>query len=104
MKEEEMALMLLEASTHSLEERFLGSLSPEARDYCRKTIRMRSNFLSDVQRMLISRGQAEALLYADRVRSSAMEVAHRWEVYRYMLQRYAEREMPPSVRIEVPSE
>ena len=103
MKEEELAMALLEASNASLEQRFLDSLSQEGRDHCRKTVRMRTDFLRDVQRMLTSTNQAEVLLYADRVRSHAMEVAHRWEVYRYTLQRYAEREMP-SVRIEVPSE
>lgn len=104
MKEEELVALLLEGSIHSLEDRFLASLSQEMRAHCRETVRMQTNFLADVQRMLISTNQAEVLLYADRVRSSAMEVAHRWEVYRYMLQRYAERGMPPSVRIEVPSE
>jgi hypothetical protein len=43
---------------------------------------------------------AEVLLYADRVRSSAMEVAHRWGYYRHMLERYAECE---PVRVKVPN-
>lgn len=100
MREEELAVLLLEASAHSLEDRFLGSLSPETRDYYRKTIQMRSDFLSDVQRMLTSGSQAEVLLYADRVRSSAMEVATRWGYYRHMLERYAECE---PVRVKVPN-
>lgn len=76
MKEEEVAMALLEASNASLEQRFLDSLSQEGRDHCRKTVRMRTDFLMNVQRMMVSSNQAEALLYADKVRSSAMEVAH----------------------------
>lgn len=101
MKEEEMAMALLEASTDALEERFLASLGPETRNVLMETVRMRNEFLSDVSRMLTS--GPEAMMYADSVRSSAMEVAYRWRMYRTMLQRYAEREIP-SVRIEVPSE
>lgn len=101
MKEEEVAMALLEASTDALEERFLASLGPETRNVLMETVRMRNEFLSDVSRMLTS--GPEAMMYADSVRSSAMEVAYRWRMYRTMLQRYAEREIP-SVRIEVPSE
>lgn len=102
VKESDLEVMLLEASTHSLEERFLASLGPETRNVLMETVRMRNEFLSDVSRMLTS--GPEALMYADSVRSSAMEVAYRWRLYRTMLQRYAELEMPSFVRIEVPSE
>ncbi len=94
-------MALLEASTDALEERFLASLGPETRNVLMETVRMRNEFLSDVSRMLTS--GPEAMMYADSVRSSAMEVAYRWRMYRTMLQRYAEREIP-SVRIEVPNE
>jgi hypothetical protein len=100
----QMAAMLEEASTRSIEERFLASLSQEVRDYCKESVRMQSDFLQNVQRMLTSTSQAEVLLYSDRVRSSAMEVAHRWGMYRYMLRRYAELDVVRSFRVEVPSE
>lgn len=103
MSGEELAVMLLEASANSLEERFLASLPTEARGYYREAIQMRVDFLIDVQRMLTSITHAEVLLYADRVRSNAVEVAYRWGMYQRMLQRYAELEVSP-VHIEVPNE
>jgi len=103
VKEEELAMALLEASNASLEQRFLDSLSQEMRVYCRKTVQMRTDFLRNVQRMMVSANQAEVLLYADKVESNAVEVAYRWGTYRYMLQQYAEREVLP-VRVKVPNE
>lgn len=103
MKESDLEMMLLEASTHSLEDRLLDSLSQEMRVHCRETIRMQANFLMNVRRMLTSTNQAEVLLYADKVKSDAVEVAYRWGMYRYMLEQYAVREMP-SVRVKVPNE
>lgn len=102
MSEGDIAVVLLEASTDALEQRFLASLGPETRNVLMETVRMRNEFLSDVSRMLTS--GPESQMYAVSVRSSAVEVAYRWRVYRTMLQRYAELEMPSFVRIEVPSE
>lgn len=76
-------------------ERFVGILGGEMQRQARDTIRMRNELLSCVQQMFATKDPREAVAFAARVRSNAIEVAHRWAVLCAAAAHWASLEAPP---------
>lgn len=75
--------------------RFIESLeNPDLKQWCEQTIRMREEFISNVQRMLIETNMGQCQLYAEAVRRDAYELAYRWPTLMKAVTEHARRDFP----------
>jgi len=90
-----VAGLLLEASlANELDpvERFVEILGDDMRREARETLRLKSELVENVRRMLSATTPAEAVGYAARVRAEALNVGFRWSVLVAAAARYAEHQ------------
>jgi hypothetical protein len=80
-------------------QRFIDSLSDDppnrARSFAKDTVRLRVEFVQNVQRLLVCSDPREAIGYGEWLRRHATEVAYRWAHLLGCVQRWAARSVEP---------
>lgn len=76
--------------------RFIASISdPKLREFCKETVRLRTELHINVQRLDLSRRPSEVAAYAEWVAKNVQEIGYRWAVLQQSVQRWCELQVEP---------